>query len=194
MKRVNERREAADVKADIFFGLVLGWIVTLVSGFRLFFLLHQDAALWLACGVIILLSAVFFPYWLALPRQLLHRLGAAIGGFLSKQLVLLLYFFIVLPVGFLLRGTRGTSPFYDWKDQAPAEFEGWIAKDCSDERKKFQAGGKKAASIGLPFEIVGYFVSNRQWVIVPCVVICLMLGLLGIFAQTAFAPMIYMLF
>src|SRR5262249_20628205 len=129
MRRLTERRDLTDLKSDVLFGLILGWVFTLIGGFRHYFLLDGAVWLYVAClGLLILATAVVAPQLLGYPRAVLNAVVGAAANLLFKQLVIGLYVILVLPIGIRVGMHKPVHPFYSWTERAPDKIEGWVDK------------------------------------------------------------------
>ena len=184
------------LKGDVIFGLVLGWVFTLVGAFKTFVLLEGGLSVaMLSVGIVALSTAVAAPFLLAYPKNLIHKIVSPLATLLFKGILSIVYVLTVLPVGLAQQKIVGRDPFYFWTDECPAQIEGWVAKDSSDERSSGHKSHGALAAIIQPIEVVGYFLSRGQWIILPCLLLLLILGLVAVFVQSsAVAPFIYTLF
>ena len=112
-----------------------------------------------------------------------------------KSLLVAVFACLVVPLGFVLRKLKGQKPYYAWASIPPETAEGWVDKFSSDESSAVKQVKNRSASVFRLFEVTGYFIRHGEWVLVPCLLVFLIIGLLVIFAQSsAVAPMIYTLF
>lgn len=196
IKRLNDRTDLKELKANILFGNLLGWVLLLVSALRLWVL--EDGEGWLVTfylGAALLLLSVVYPDPLIHPRRLLNKIAGAVGALLLKGMLAGVHLLAVTPLGFLLQRLKGQKPYYEWDSTPPQNSEGWIDKISTDEGKEANRARTRSASVFKLFEVTGYFVRHGELILVPCLIMFLVIGLLVIFAQSsALAPMIYTLF
>lgn len=178
------------------FGITLGWVLTLMGAFRYFVLLEHTWIVGLIIGVVTLITTVIFPMAIQKPQDLIKKVGGFVATQLFRALLAVVYFVAILPVGLIYQKTKGTHPFYSWTDSPPANIEGWCAKQSTDEAAAVTVGkGKQQNFLLQPIQVLGYFASRGELLFMPCLVLFLVLGVLGIFAQsTGLAPLIYTLF
>jgi hypothetical protein len=196
LSRYHQRERIKALRADILFGLMIGWLLTLTGALRYFVLVEGGLWLfWLCVGITILCITIAVPNLLGYPRHAIGRLTGWFGDLLLKVLLIAVYACFVVPLGFVLRKLKGQKPYYTWDSSPPLQTEGWVDKFSSDESAAVKRVKNKSASVFQLVEVTGYFIRHGEWVLVPCLLMFLILGLLVIFAQSsAVAPMIYTLF
>lgn len=198
LTRLRERTAWLALKRQIVLGLVGGWLLLLLGGFRLLYAVNARQATSIA-----LLSAggVLFALGLLWPQGLagFERGIRAATGWIGKTILMaflsLTYFVVITPVGLVWRAVRGTHPFYAWTTDPPAAMEGWVPKPVVDDARdaSSEAGMRRLAT--QPFFVIGYFVRNGHFMLLPVVVFLLVAGLVLYFVKTsALAPFIYTLF
>lgn len=191
-KRRKARLKNETIKANVVFGQTLGWVFTLLGAYHYFIQLNRYAWYLLIAGNFLLLLGFGTPEILELPRRIMEKIGSFVSGLIFKTLLLLLYFFVVAPLGLLMQKTKGTAPFYSWESSCKA-IEGWTRKISSDEGALINRNTKSAQNY--IFQLIGYFQKNGDILILPCLFIGLAWGLMVFFVQTTpLAPMIYALF
>ena len=196
--RLRERTEFLALKRQIVLGLVGGWLLLMLGGFRL---LYVATARTSTSRALMIAGAVFFGIGLLWPRGLagVEKGIRAATGWIGKTVLLaflsVTYFLVITPVGVIWRSIRGGHPFYAWQGEIPAGMQGWVPKSVVDDPR---SASSEAATRGLAsqiFVVVGYFIRNGHFVLVPVVVFLLLAGLVLFFVKSsALAPFIYTLF
>jgi len=198
LQRLRERTAFLALKRQIVLGLVGGWLLLLLGGFRWIYVTNARASTSLA---VVIVGAALFGLGLLSPRALagVERGIRAVTGWIGKGVLLaflsVTYFLIITPVGVAWRTMRGSDPFYGWTGEAPAGMQGWVPKSVVDDRRSASSrAGMRGLSSQL-FVVVGYFIRNGHFVLVPVVVFLLLAGLVLFFVKSsALAPFLYTLF
>jgi len=195
LTRLDGRRESEELKSNIIFGLALGWVMTLMGAFR-FYCLMQDNW-WLTVsevGLGLLATTVVMPGLIGYPRKLLSLVGGFIATQVFKLLIAIVYFIVVLPAGLVSQKVYGTHPFYSWTETAPANMEGWVDKNLTNEKVTGKRNQKSSMFVH-SLQAFRYFTDHGQLILLPCLVLFLVMGLMGVLVQSsAIAPLIYTLF
>ncbi len=198
LQNLEKRKFDEALKANLLFGLMLGWVFTLMGSFKYFILLEEGWGLGIIAGLTLLAFALVAPQLLEYPQELMKKVGGFVATQLFRVLLAVLYFVAILPVGLLFQATKGRDPFYAWESgQTPAKIEGWCAKKSTDEGNLVAISGKagKQNAFLQPLQVLGYFASHGEILFMPSLVLFLVIGVLGVFAQsTGLAPLIYTLF
>jgi hypothetical protein len=198
LSRLRERSAFLALKRQIVLGLVGGWLLLLLGGFRhLYVVTAREATSFALLGA----GAALFAVGLAWPQGLavVERGIRAATGWIGKGILLaflsLTYFLIITPVGVVWRGLRGADPFYAWTGEAPAVTQGWVPKSVVDDRRSASSEAAMRPLSSQLFVVIGYFLRNGHFVLVPVVVFLLLAGLVLFFVKSsALAPFIYTLF
>jgi len=196
--RLRERTAWLALKRQIVLGLVGGWLLLLIGAFRYFYEVHARGAT--AIGLLVAGCALFgmgllWPQGLAGVERGVRAGTGWIGKGVLMAFLSLTYFAVITPVGLVWRAARGSHPFYAWKANPPAAMEGWVPKAVVDDARaaSAEAGIRRLAL--QPVFVVGYFVRNGHFMLLPVVVFLLVAGLVLYFVKTsALAPFIYTLF
>ncbi|HIN66909.1 MAG TPA: hypothetical protein EYM95_19895 [Candidatus Obscuribacterales bacterium] len=194
MKRLHLRREREALKNNIIFGLTFGWVLTLMGAFKTFILLEGGVSqLLLVAGLAFLATTLVAPGLMIYPHRVMKGIATFVGTNLFKAILTVVYFLTILPAGLVYQKKNNHEPFYSWSLGKPARIEGWTDKVASDENGK--ATEYSLPGWLQPLSVVIYFARNSQLLFLPCLVVLLMLGLIGVFVQSsALAPFIYTLF
>jgi hypothetical protein len=194
MKRLNLRREQAALKNNVIFGLTIGWVFTLLGAFKTWILLEGGVApLLFAVGLAFLGTTLIAPGLMVYPHRVMKAIATFVGTNLFKAVLTVIYFVTILPAGLIYQKKNNHEPFYSWSDSNPPAIEGWTNKEASDENGK--TSEYSLPGWLQPLSVVIYFARHSQLLFLPCLIILLMLGLVGIFVQSsALAPFIYTLF
>jgi hypothetical protein len=193
--RLHDRKESEELKATIIFGLALGWVLTLMGAFRYFFLVQESY--WLTVsqvGLAVLAITVVMPGLISYPQKAIQFVGGFVATQVFKVLIAVVYFIVVLPIGLISQKVYGTHPFYSWADAAPANMEGWVDKNVTNQSSSVK-GNQKSSMMLNSLHAFRYFTEHGQLILLPCLVLFLVLGLMGVLVQSsAIAPLIYTLF
>lgn len=196
--RLRERTAFLALKRQIVFGLVGGWLLLVLGGFRqLYVATARDATSF----ALLVAGAALFGVGLVWPQGLavVERGVRAATGWIGKTLLLaflsVTYFLIITPVGVAWRSLRGSDPFYAWTGEAPTAMQGWVPKSVVDDRRSASSEAAMRPLSSQLFVVIGYFLRNGHFVLVPVVVFLLLAGLVLFFVKSsALAPFIYTLF
>jgi hypothetical protein len=195
LSRLHDRKETEELKATIIFGLALGWVLTLMGAFRYFFLVQEHY--WLTVsevGLGILAVTVVMPGLISYPQKAIRMVGGFVATQVFKVLIAIVYFIVVLPIGLIAQKAYGTHPFYSWEGAVPANMEGWVDKNVTAQNNGVK-GNQKSSMLLNSLHAFRYFTEHGQLILLPCLVLFLVLGLMGVLVQSsAIAPLIYTLF
>ncbi len=194
MRRLQLRKEKAALKNNVIFGLTFGWVFTLMGAFKSWILLEGGLSPFiLAAGLAFLATTLVAPGLMVYPHRVMKAIATFVGTNLFKAILIVVYFLTVLPAGLIYQKKNNHEPFYSWSVDKPLCIEGWTAKESSDENGKTTEYVLPAWL--QPLQVVVYFARHSQLLFLPCLIVLLMLGLIGIFVQSsALTPFIYTLF
>lgn len=194
IKRLNLRREQAALKNNVIFGLTIGWVFALMGAFKTWILLEGGVApLLFALGLAFLSTTLIAPGLMVYPHRVMKAIATFVGTNLFKAVLTVIYFVTIFPAGLIYQKKNNHEPFYSWSDGKPPAIEGWTDKVASDENGK--TSEYLLPGWLQPLSVVIYFARHSQLLFLPCLIILLMLGLVGVFVQSsALAPFIYTLF
>ncbi len=196
LRRLAERRAAEAVRRQIGYGLVLGWVLTLVAGFIYVCVPSRVDGLWgglMVVGWLHLVAAVVLPQLLAWPERLWMALAQMLGGLIMAALLTIVYYLMFWPAGLLWR-RRGTYPFQEWTETAPAVGPRWEKIDLVEPG--FRTTDVRRRSMPVLFgSVIAHFFRRSHYLVLPILIVLLLLGLALFFVQgSALAPFIYTLF
>lgn len=184
------------VHAQIAYGLTIGWLLLLGGGFLYCCVPSRLDPLWAALalvGAAHLAAAVLVPQLLSVPQRLWARLAHWQGLLVMQTLLILIYFLLFWPAGWLTRRKR--HGFASWSTLPP---EGESAWQSVLEQPGDALPGLPRVSHSLPWLAVGvlaFFLQRGNYVLIPILVLLLIVGLALYFVQSsALAPLIYTLF
>ncbi|MCU1349431.1 MAG: hypothetical protein JWO56_2461 [Acidobacteria bacterium] len=188
------RTEAQALKRRAATGIVLGFALLLQGLYRLFFVVGSNDALWRGVawgGAIVLMLTILAPDTMAAPEAVMHWVGNHLFNVLLKALLVVVYLLLLVP---LAPWVRKKYPVMSWGDAKPAFGPaGWEEKTLV--RTNAAHGEKRRPLLLLPLILLGYFARQRQFVLMPVLLVMIILGLVLLFLQTsAIAPFIYTLF
>ncbi|MEH2412478.1 DUF5989 family protein [Nostoc sp.] len=198
LQRLKQRKHLAQLQEQIVFGLTLGWLMTLVGGFRYFFAIDGHDNLWKALlyiGIGLITISLLVPSAISLFHSFLRHLTEKIGEKIFLLILLASYFLFILPIGVLLRKQKTNNSFHVWQDKFMAQAEGWIKWESREDIQPLQPGAKKRPLMLQLVWVVAYFIRNGHYLLIPVLVLLLVLGLILFFVKSsALAPFIYTLF
>jgi hypothetical protein len=196
--RLRERTAFLALKRQIVLGLVGGWLLMLLGGFRhLYVVTAREATSFTLLGLGAALFAVglVWPQGLSVVERGIRAATSWIGKGILLAFLSLTYFLIITPVGVVWRALRGADPFYAWTAEAPSGMQGWVPKSVVDDRRSASSEAAMRPLSSQLFVVIGYFLRNGHFVLVPVVVFLLLAGLVLFFVKSsALAPFIYTLF
>lgn len=179
------------------FGIITGGSLFLLAGFRLLYVVDGLDAFWrtgLVFSSILFLLGLFYPVSLLPIHKGMQKLTGWIGKYLLGFLLIVVYFGLLLPIGWLMRRRSGTAPVFSWSEQQLDAVEGWITKEViiADQN---HYGLRGLVNLLQPFNILAHFVRYRQYILLPVVIFLIAIGLLIFFASSSvLAPFIYTIF
>jgi hypothetical protein len=193
-RRLAERREREVLQRRSATGVVLGCVVAFEGFYRLLFKTGVHDALWTTAaiaGVVILALTLVAPVTIAPAEKALRFAGQSLFKALLSALLVVIYFVFFVPLG---RALRKRYPLTSWSDAAPdLGVTGWEEKRL--QRTAAREGEQRRPLLLLPLLLLSYLARERQFVLMPVVLLLVILGLVLLFVQTsAIAPFIYTLF
>ena len=198
LKRLDARNELAQMKRRIVFGLLVGWIMTLLGAFNYYFVQWADDTLWggiAIAGLLILLITIVFPAAFTWPERLVNRVGNALFTAVFWVILSALYIVFFLPIGFFMRRRKGGYRLVRWKEGSDAVDDEWSDKEIPEQVKVPVRETGKRSFLLAPFGIFNYFMRRGHFLLMPLLLLLIFLGFILIFLQTsAVAPMIYTFF
>ncbi len=197
LQRLKQRQQLACLKEQIIFGLTLGWLITLISGFHYFFAINQNDSLWqmlLYIGLGLMAITIILPSSIVIFQTPLRKVTEKIGETIFSFILITSYFLLILPVGILFKKQQKNTSFYTWQSRLSYQVEGWRKLNEVNLEPR-QLEDKKRSLVLQVAWIIAYFVRNKHYLFIPVLVLLLVLGLLMFFIKaSAFAPFIYTLF
>jgi hypothetical protein len=190
------RREALAVRRHIVYGLVMGWVLTLVAGFVFFCVPSRFDWLWcslMLVGLMHLAAAVIVPQALAWPERAWMIVARWQGWIVMTALLTAIYFVLIWPASvFSRRRTRG---FVAWDSHAPKTSTSWEPIELLESDSAWVASNRYRSLPLLLAAVVGFFFRRGNYLLVLIVVLLVLLGLILYFVESsALAPFIYTLF
>jgi hypothetical protein len=196
LQRLALRREAAEIRRLIWYGLTVGWILTLVAGFVFFCVKSRLDWLWcslMLLGIGHLVLATALPQALAWPERIWMAIARWQGHIVMSVLLSVVYYLLLWPASRLSRSAG--AGFFRWGEQPSATTTAWQAIKLSADEPQ---GSSQSRSRGLPillFSVIGFFVRRGNYILLPIVVLLIVLGLVLFIVQSSvLAPFIYPLF
>jgi hypothetical protein len=196
LQRLALRREAAEVRRLIAYGLTLGWILTLVAGFLFFCVKSRLDWLWcslMVLGFMHLVAAVILPQALVWPERIWMTIARWQGHIVMTVLLSAVYYLLLWPASRLSRPTA--DGFFHWDQQPPDTKSDWqLIKPYGDERQAFGGSHYRGLPI-LLLSVIGFFARRGNYILLPIVILLIVLGLVLFIVQSSvLAPFIYPLF
>src|SRR5262245_27910175 len=127
------RRQAASIRQQTAYGLVMGWILLLVAGFIYFCVPSSIDWLWallMLIGGLHLAAAVTIPQALATPQRAWMLLARWQGWLVMTAVLTIVYFGLIWPASRFSR--RRTSGFLEWNEQPPDARSAWQSIDATE--------------------------------------------------------------
>jgi len=189
-----ERRFRTEAKERIIFGLIGG---LLLMGLGLTGILnHQGWVKVLAqtsiyIGGLFFLLGIFYPPWLAIPKNAFFSFGNGIGkAILSTILLVFVYTIFILPVGLVMQKKKGKYQFERWKDALDSSHQTALSPRGNQE-----SVNKKTSNRYVLLRVFSYFIRKKHFIMIPVLCILLILALLFFFISTTIiAPFVYTIF
>lgn len=198
LQRLKQRKQLSQLKEQIVFGLTLGWLMTLVGGFRYFFVINSHDSFWkrlVYVGIALIAISIIFPNIISLVQIPLRKVTEKIGEKLFLLILLVSYFLLILPIGILLRRQEKNYSFHTWQDRLMVQAEGWRKWESQEDIQPLKPRAKQRSLTLQLAWVVAYFIRNKHYLLIPVLVLLLVLGLIMFFIKaSAFAPFIYTLF
>ena len=187
------RRQAAALRRQTVYGLVMGWVLTLVGGFVLCCVPSRVDWLWqalLILGVAHLLTAVILPQALAWTERAWMTIARWQGWLTMSVLLTIVYFLAIWPASWFDRKlVRG---FAAWTDQPPDSKTSWQPIDLTESTAAEVAQSSSRGYALLLASVIAFFFRRGNYLLIPIVILLIILGLVLYFVQSsALAPFIY---
>jgi hypothetical protein len=190
------RMQAQAVRAQIVYGLTVGWVLTLGGGFWYCCVPSRLDPLWAAVtllGTLHLAAAVVVPQLLSVPQRLWARLAHWQGALVMKVLLTLIYLLLIWPAGWLTR--RQHRGFLRWTVAPPPGTTAWEPVLEEPAAAPHHPRSASHSLLWLALGVLGFFIRRGNYLLVPILIVLLIVGLALYFVQTsALAPLIYTLF
>jgi hypothetical protein len=193
------RELSRQLTQQIVLGYAFGSILLIFSAFKYFLSIGSYDIFWLAAmciGAVFIAITLIAPFLVRPLERFLRLMGNMVGRAVMFCLLIVTYYLLIAPVGFLLRRMNGTKPIYSWKERPLSHMEGWHDKALPHDVAELAAsGGKnKYARTGLT-SVMLFFARGGKLIFIPAVLLLVVFGLVLFFLQTSvIAPFIYTLF
>jgi hypothetical protein len=196
LQQLTARREAMAIRRQIVYGLVMGWILLLASGFMFFCVPGRVDWLWavlMAIGLMHLAAAVIMPQVLCWPERAWMAIARCQGWLVMTLLLTVVYFALMWPASYISR--RRARGFVSWETHPNDLQSAWEPIDLLESETAMTSGTRARSLPILLFGVLGFFFRRGNYILLPILVLLLVLGLMLYFVQsTALAPFIYTLF
>mgnify|MGYP006383899019 CR=1 FL=1 len=139
-------------------------------------------------GVVLLAVGVMAPLWLRKPAEIIKKAFSAVGNIILK--VVLLPVYMVMAVVNLLNNKKYSSKcgFKNWEERDSAQTAYSDFNNSGESKYKHTVTGTFV-------KVIGFFVNNKMYVVVPIVIILLFVGFVMFFASSsAVFSFVYTLF
>ena len=188
LQRRRQRQAAHRTNQDSVFGLTVGFLLSVVSAYKYWFVIGAMDHLWLALllsGLCVFALSVASPATLSPLQAGMQRIGSLIGA-AALFVILTLWYLAFLTPTRLIGSRENAPPIYRWgENDGPVEGEGWVPKHT------ITPGNGSGQFV----DLIAHFGRAGQWVLLPGIILLCLFGFLLFFAQTsALAPLIYTLF
>lgn len=197
-RRLAERRETEEIRQLSHFGLVLGWLFTLLGGFCWLCVISRIDWFWsflMTLGLVMVTLGTVVPRALYWPHRLWMRIAHWQGHLVMTVLLSIAYFCLIWPLGWWeKRKNGGARPFYSWDVNPPDLATGWeaFAETPSHANARDSARSKTRSLFWLFFETLAFFARRGHYLLLPVLILLLLLGLILFFVQSSvLAPFIY---
>jgi hypothetical protein len=195
LNRLDARRERSRLKRHIIFGLIFGWIMTLVGSYAYFLIPHSNGRIWgtlAVTGCCFLALAVLIPTVFAWPEWVMHSIGNRIFSLFFTLLLALQYVVAFIPLGLILRWRRRYT-LDRWDDTLPGNETSWVEFKPALAKLK-EEHSSRVGMLG-PVRVVAYFIKQGHVLAIPLLMLMMLLGLIFLFVKSSvIAPFIYTLF
>jgi hypothetical protein len=190
------RREAAEIRRLIVYGLTIGWILALVAGFLFFCVKSRFDWLWcslMVLGCLHLAAAVVLPQALIWPERIWMTVARWQGHVVMTVLLTAVYYLLLWPASRFSR--RQTTGFYRWTDQPAKSSSSWQTIDLTADDTPAAANARYRGLPMLLAGVIGFFFRRGNYILLPILILLLILGLVLFIVQSSvLAPFIYPLF
>jgi len=200
MKNKKQREEYEEQKGEIIFGFFGGTVILLagiMNSWPVYGSLNLYAVVslvFIAIGLCLLLIGFIAPALLKLPYKCFVFIGKKFGEAVLLIFLAVIYFIMVIPVGFILRRKRRSLGFFTWNGDYPYEEKAF-------EKIRTDGGKDINSTIKSPFlkniyNFFGTLVRNKRAVLIPAAIVLVIIGLILFFAASniIFNFFIYTLF
>lgn len=197
-RRLAERRETDEIRQLSHFGLVLGWLFTLLGGFCWLCVISRIDWFWsmlMTLGIVMVLLGTVLPQSLYWPHRLWMQLAHWQGRLVMTILLSIAYFSLIWPLGWWERRRKEDSrPFFSWDETAPDLATAWEALTVSPAYAvaRGPVRSKSRSVLMLFVETLAFFFRRGHYLLLPVLILLLLLGLILFFVQSSvLAPFIY---
>ncbi|NCD68145.1 SxtJ family membrane protein [Mucilaginibacter agri] len=118
------------------FGLITGAMLLLIFGYQLLIRHHQTTTLGVIGGLLIVL-ALAIPRLLNPLRIVWDKIGAVMGAVNTVLILLLVYVFIIVPMGLIMRLLRQNLLNLEWKSPRETYFDTTATTSESSYKQQF---------------------------------------------------------
>lgn len=193
LETIRKKKKKDDLSKFTVFGLILGCLLCILGSMEFLVSTGIKEQAWILCilfGCLLIVLGVLTPSTLYYPEKAFRTFANLIGRCLFSILLTIIYVFFITPVGMVYRYFH-KSGFYCWDDSLSGDMMGFTDKkdECSSiNHNRFVMAAQF-------YIIIGYFIKNKRFFMIPVLVILLVLGLLLFFVSTSVvAPFIYTIF
>jgi len=199
LKRKKTREVCKALKGTALFGMVCGLILFFSGGIKLIFSSNPYIAVWQALfflGLALFLTALIIPSSLKKFESGFVQVAHCIGKVIFGAILTLIFYFLLCPVGLILRWVKGLQPFYRWQGaQIPDITSAWQKKITVVDHRLASTSAKRLPVLLQIFAVISYFIKHGHYIYLPILLILLILGLLLFFLKSSsLAPFIYTIF
>lgn len=196
LQRLRQRQDELMLKHRSVFGMVGGLLLVVIFGFKYLYMASPYEELWgylVVVGLVLGTMGLAVPLWLGPVEAAFRSVAGVIGHAIMTVFITAMYYVAITPVGMLWGAVSGRAPFFAW-DEKP-EGEGWMPKEISEDEGQVHESAASRSLLWQPLLVVGYFINQGRWILIPAVILLISFGLLLFFVKSSsLAPFIYTLF
>ncbi len=196
---INSKKEKENLKQEILFGQGFGIILIITAGLGYLSTNNSNIELLMKClialGGILLITGLVFPYILYYPSKWMKKFINKIFTIIFLCMLIIVYIFVILPISFIKQKKWSEKyGFVVWnKYTKNISWKGFEKRQ--DIVQKDVKSIKRSNRVKTVFEIIGYFIERKHYILLPIILILVFLGLMFFFVTSSVVtPMIYTLF
>lgn len=182
---VKSRRESAeDLKNQILFGLIFGWVLFILGSVGYFSVSGGYEIIWVCIGflgILLICLGVVFPSALKHPYKYVDFFGKKFGDIIFKIILAMIYIILILPIGLMSKKKRTQYSIYEWEDGFTGIENAFKKREYSGKNLDHVVAFPKLLNV---YRLFGRIIENKWYVIIPATTVMIILGLILFFAST----------